>query len=46
MNISVTGGAGRIGSIGCLETDGRRQRPAILENFVNSRPAVPGRIER
>ncbi len=44
MNILVTGGAGYIGSITCLQLIAAGLRPVILDNFVNSKPAVLDRI--
>ena len=44
MNILVTGGAGYIGSITCLQLIAAGMRPVILDNFVNSKPAVLERI--
>jgi UDP-glucose 4-epimerase len=46
MNILVTGGAGYIGSITCLQLIAAGLRPVILDNFVNSKPAVLDRIEQ
>ena len=44
MNILVTGGAGYIGSITCLQLIAAGLRPVILDNFANSKPAVLDRI--
>jgi UDP-glucose 4-epimerase len=44
MNILVTGGAGYIGSITCLQLIAAGLQPVILDNFVNSKPAVLDRI--
>jgi UDP-glucose 4-epimerase len=44
MNILVTGGAGYIGSITCLQLIAAGLRPVILDNFANAKDAVPQRI--
>ena len=43
--ILVTGGAGYIGSITTLALIEYGWRPVVLDNFVNSQPAVVKRIE-
>jgi UDP-glucose 4-epimerase len=44
--ILVTGGAGYIGSITTVALIERGWRPVVLDNFVNSQPAVVKRIEQ
>ena len=46
MNILVTGGAGYIGSITCIQLIAAGHRPVILDNLVNAKAAVVDRIER
>lgn len=46
MNILVTGGAGYIGSITCIQLIAAGHRPVILDNLVNAKEAVVDRIER
>ncbi len=46
MNILVTGGTGYIGSITSLALIEAGLQPVLLDNLVNSRPAVVDRIER
>ncbi len=46
MNILVTGGTGFIGSITSLALIEAGLQPVLLDNLVNSRPAVVDRIER
>lgn len=44
MNILVTGGAGYIGSITCVQLIEAGHRPVILDSLVNAKAAVLGRI--
>ena len=46
MNILVTGGAGYIGSIACVQLIEAGLRPVILDSLVNAKAAVLDRIER
>jgi len=46
MNILVTGGTGYIGSITSLALIEAGLQPVLLDNLVNSKPAVLDRIER
>jgi len=46
MNILVTGGAGYIGSITCVQLIAVGHRPVILDNLHNAKPAVIDHIER
>ncbi len=46
MNILVTGGAGYIGSITCVQLIAAGHVPVILDNLVNAKAAVVDRIER
>ena len=46
MNILVTGGAGYIGSITCVQLIEAGCRPVILDSLVNAKAAVVDRIER
>jgi UDP-glucose 4-epimerase len=46
VNILVTGGAGYIGSITCIQLIAAGHRPVILDNLVNAKEAVVDRIER
>ena len=45
MNILVTGGAGYIGSITCVQLIAAGFRPVILDSLVNAKAAVLDRIE-
>jgi len=45
MNVLVTGGAGYIGSITCVQMIAAGMTPVILDNFHNAKPAVLDRIE-
>ena len=46
MNILVTGGAGYIGSITCVQLIAAGFRPVILDSLVNAKAAVLDRIEQ
>lgn len=46
MRVLVCGGAGYIGSHTCVVLAGRGHRVEIADNFVNSSPAVIGRLAR
>ena len=46
MNILVTGGAGYIGSITCVQLIAAGYRPVILDSLVNAKVAVLDRIEK
>jgi UDP-glucose 4-epimerase len=46
MNVLVTGGAGYIGSMTCLELYAAGHTPVVLDNFVNSSPAALAAIEK
>lgn len=46
MNLLVTGGAGYIGSITCVQLIAAGYRPVILDSLVNARNAVVDRIEQ
>ncbi|MEK7347161.1 MAG: UDP-glucose 4-epimerase GalE [Pseudomonadota bacterium] len=46
MNILVTGGAGYIGSITCVQLIAAGYRPVILDSLVNGKVAVLDRIEQ
>ena len=46
MNILVTGGAGYIGSHTCVVLLEAGHRVAVVDDLRNSRPDVPGRIEK
>ena len=45
MKVLVTGGAGYIGSHTVVELASRGHEPIILDNFLNSKPAVLPRLE-
>jgi len=44
MNILLTGGTGYIGSITCVRLIEAGEQPVLLDNLVNSKPAVLDRI--
>lgn len=46
MNILVTGGAGYIGSITCVQLIAAGFRPVIIDSLVNAKAAVLDRIEQ
>ncbi len=46
MNILVTGGAGYIGSITCVQLIAAGHRPIILDSLVNAKAEVVNRIEQ
>ena len=46
MNILVTGGAGYIGSITCVQLIAAGLRPVILDSLVNAKAAVVDRMEQ
>lgn len=46
MNVLVTGGAGYIGSITCVQLIAAGCMPVIVDNLVNAKAAVIDRIER
>jgi UDP-glucose 4-epimerase len=46
MNILVTGGAGYIGSITCVQLIAAGHRPVIVDNLANAKVTVLDRIER
>lgn len=46
MKVLVTGGAGYIGSHTCLELLASGHDLVVLDNFVNSKPEVIGRLEQ
>ncbi len=46
MNILVTGGAGYIGSITCVQLIAAGFRPVILDSLVNAKSAVVDRMEQ
>jgi UDP-glucose 4-epimerase len=46
MSILVTGGAGYIGSITCVQLIAAGHRPVIVDNLANAKVAVLDRIER
>jgi UDP-glucose 4-epimerase len=46
LNILVTGGAGYIGSITCVQLLAAGMTPVIVDNLVNAKAAVIDRIER
>jgi UDP-glucose 4-epimerase len=46
MNILVTGGAGYIGSITCVQLLAAGFKPVIVDNLANAKAAVVDRIER
>ena len=46
MNILVTGGAGYIGSITCVQLIAAGFRPVILDSLVNAKAAVVDRMEQ
>lgn len=46
MNLLVTGGAGYIGSITCVQLIAAGYRPVILDSLVNATNAVVDRIEK
>ena len=46
MNILVTGGAGYIGSITCVQLISAGFRPVILDSLVNAKASVLDRIEQ
>ncbi len=46
MNVLVTGGAGYIGSITCIQLIAAGLSPVVLDNLINAKPAVIDRIER
>jgi UDP-glucose 4-epimerase len=45
MNILLTGGTGYIGSLTCVRLLEAGENPVLLDNLVNSKPAVLERIE-
>jgi UDP-glucose 4-epimerase len=45
MNILLTGGTGYIGSLTCVRLIEAGDHPVLLDNLVNSKPAVLDRIE-
>jgi len=45
MQILITGGAGYIGSHACVELLEAGYEIVVVDNFVNSKPAVLKRIE-
>ena len=45
MNILVTGGAGYIGSITCVQLIEAGYQPVILDSLINAKAAVVDRIE-
>lgn len=46
MRVLVTGGAGYIGSLTCVQLIEAGLEPIILDNFCNSKPSVLDRIEQ
>jgi UDP-glucose 4-epimerase len=46
MNVLVTGGAGYIGSITCVELSAAGHTPFIVDSFVNSQPFILKNIEK
>lgn len=46
MNVLVTGGAGYIGSITCVELSAAGHTPVIVDSFVNSQPFILKNIEK
>lgn len=46
MNVLITGGAGYIGSITCVQLLHAQIRPVILDSLINAKAAVVDRIEQ